>query len=215
MLPVREKVEHVALRIKFTKTGALQYISHLDLMRAVSRALRRSKQQLWMSEGFTPRPHIVFTPPLSLGYESTGEIMDFRLTLDAVLDVQAIKNAFPPALEVKDVYVPRSKQKEIVYADYVITLDTDVCDDAIKELFSKPIEMVKKTKRGESVTDITTLIERFEVEGGVISVTVCCGAENTLNPSYILKALEQIGVNIEYAHVCRTGFRKSDMNLFK
>ena len=32
---------------------------------------------------------------------------------------------------------------------------------------------------------------------------------------YILKALEQIGVNIEYAHVCRTGFRKSDMNLFK
>ena len=203
------------VRVIFAKTGSAMWFSHLDLMRAVSRALRRSKQQLWMSEGFTPRPHIVFTPPLSLGYESTGEIMDFRLTLDAVLDVQAIKNAFPPALEVKDVYVPRSKQKEIVYADYVITLDTNIADEKIAELFSKPIEMVKKTKRGESVTDITTLIERFEVKDGVISVTVCCGAENTLNPSYILKALEQIGVNTEYAHVCRTGFRKSDMNLFK
>lgn len=203
------------VRVVFAKTGSAMWFSHLDLMRAVSRALRRSKQQLWMSEGFTPRPHIVFTPPLSLGYESTGEIMDFRLTLDAVLDADAIKNAFPPALEVKDVYVPHSKQKEIVYADYVITLDTAQYDSAITELFSKPVEMVKKTKRGESVTDITSLIKRLEVKDGVISVSVCCGAENTLNPSYILKAIEDIGISTEYARVCRTGFRKSDMTLFK
>ena len=203
------------VRVVFAKTGSAMWFSHLDLMRAVSRALRRSNQKLWMSEGFTPRPHIVFTPPLSLGYESTGEIMDFRLTLDADFDPQAIKEAFPPALEVKDVYIPHTKQKEIAFADYILTLDTDSRDDDIRQLFSKPVEMVKKTKRGESVTDITTLIKRFDIKDGVISVTVCCGAENTLNPSYILKAIESIGINTEYAQVCRTGFRKNDMNLFK
>jgi len=203
------------VRVIFAKTGSAMWFSHLDLMRAVSRALRRSNQKLWMSEGFTPRPHIVFTPPLSLGYESTGEIMDFRLTLDAEFDPQAIKDAFPPALEVKDVYIPHTKQKEIAFADYILTLDTDSRDDDIRQLFSKPVEMVKKTKRGESVTDITTLIKRFDIKDGVISVTVCCGAENTLNPSYILKAIEDIGVDIGYARVRRTGFRKNDMNLFK
>jgi len=203
------------VRVIFAKTGSAMWFSHLDLMRAVSRALRRSNQKLWMSEGFTPRPHIVFTPPLSLGYESTGEIMDFRLTLDAEFDPQAIKDAFPPALEVKDVYIPHTKQKEIAFADYILTLDTDSRDDDIRQLFSKPVEMVKKTKRGESATDITTLIKRFDIKDGVISVTVCCGAENTLNPSYILKAIEDIGVDIGYARVRRTGFRKNDMNLFK
>lgn len=203
------------VRVIFNKTGSAMWFSHLDLMRAVSRALRRSRLDIWMSEGYTPRPHIVFTPPLSLGYESTGEIMDFRLNLGAELDGEALKKCFPPALSVREVYLPKTKQKEIVYADYVITLETEVTDGAIAELFSQPIEMVKKTKRGESVTDITSLIKRFEVQNGVIATTVCCGAENTLNPSYILKALESIGVDPEYAHVCRTGFRKADMSEFK
>lgn len=190
------------------------WFSHLDLMRAVSRALRRSKQDLWMSEGFTPRPHIVFTPPLSLGYESTAEIMDFRLNLGAKLDADALKACFPPALSVREVYIPTARQKEITYADYTITLDG--ADDAvIRECFRGPVEMVKKTKRGESTVDITTLIKAFDVKNGVITVTVCCGAENTLNPSYILKALEDVGVDITTAHVCRTGFRKADMTIFK
>ena len=70
MLPVREKVEHTALRIKFTKTGALQYISHLDLHRTFSRLLVRKNVPVWYSEGFTPHPRLVFATPLSVGAES-------------------------------------------------------------------------------------------------------------------------------------------------
>lgn len=202
------------VRVVFNKTGSAMWFSHLDLMRAMSRALRRSKLDIWMSEGYTPRPHIVFTPPLSLGYESTAEIMDFRLNLGATYDEEALKKCFPPALSVNEVYTPKHKQKEIVYADYKITLD-GADDERVRELFSRPIEMVKKTKRGESTVDITTLIKAFEVENGVITATLCCGADSTLNPSYILKALEGIGVNTETAHICRTAFRKADMSIFK
>ena len=76
MLPVREKVEHVALRIKFTKTGALQYISHLDLHRTFSRLLVRLGVPIWYSEGFTPHPRLVFATPLSVGAESLCEYVD-------------------------------------------------------------------------------------------------------------------------------------------
>lgn len=190
------------------------WFSHLDLMRAMSRALRRSKLDIWMSEGYTPRPHIVFSPPLSLGYESTAEIMDFRLNLGASFDKEALKKCFPPALSVNDVYVPASKQKEIVYADYTVTLD-GADDGEIRKLFSKPVTMVKKTKRGESTVDITEFIKTFEINGGVIKTTLCCNADMTLNPSYILKAIEDIGISTESAHICRTAFRKADMSIFK
>lgn len=202
------------VRIIFNKTGSAMWFSHLDLMRAMSRALRRSKLDIWMSEGYTPRPHIVFSPPLSLGYESTAEIMDFRLNLGATFDKEALKKCFPPALSVNDVYVPDTKQKEIVYADYTITLDQSD-DGKIRELFSQPVTMVKKTKRGESTVDITEFIKTFEINGGVINTTLCCNADMTLNPSYILKAIEEIGISTEGAHICRNAFRKADMSIFK
>ena len=155
------------VRVIFNKTGSAMWFSHLDLMRAMSRALRRSGLDIWMSEGYTPRPHIVFTPPLSLGFESTCEIMDFRLNLGATYDTDALKKCFPPALSVNDIYVPHTKQKSIVYADYTLTLD-EYDDEKIRELFSKPVMMLKKTKRSEVTEDITTFIKAFEISGGII-----------------------------------------------
>ncbi len=57
----------------FTKTGILKYISHLDLMRLFSRALRRSQFHLKMSEGFNPHPKLSFRRALKLGVESDHE----------------------------------------------------------------------------------------------------------------------------------------------
>ncbi len=206
------------VRVIFNKTGSAMWFSHLDLMRAISRALRRSELDIWMSEGFTPRPHIVFTPPLSLGYESTAEIMDFRLNLDAKLDVQKLKDCFPPALFVNDIYYPKTKMKDIMFADYEITLTTDVSEKSIADFFSKPVEMVKKTKRGESTVDITQFIKTFEItqSGGTVKIktTLCCSAEATLNPSYMLSALEQNGFKFCYPSVCRTGFRTENLEKF-
>lgn len=102
-----------------------------------------------MTEGFSPRPHLVFTPPLSLGYESVCEIMDFRLNLGAELDKDAFISSFPPALSIKDVYFPERKLKEIEYAGYTLTLRADKPAEQISALFSAPVMLLKKTKRSE------------------------------------------------------------------
>lgn len=207
------------VRVIFNKTGSAMWFSHLDLMRAVSRALRRSHLDIWMSEGFTPRPHIVFTPPLSLGYESTAEIMDFRLNLDAKMDIQKLKDCFPPALKVNEIYYPKTKMKDIVFADYEINLTTNHSAKEIADFFGSPVEMVKKTKRGESTVDITQFIKTFEItetDGGVkIKTTLCCSAEATLNPSYMLTALTEHGFDYRYPSVCRTGFRTESLENFR
>ena len=41
------------VRIWFAKEGKVKYISHLDVMRCMSRAVRRARLPLWYTEGFS------------------------------------------------------------------------------------------------------------------------------------------------------------------
>lgn len=209
----------IEVRAVFAKTGAAMYFSHLDLSRTVSRALRRSKQDIWMTEGFTPRPHLVFSPPLSLGYESTAELMEFRLNLGATLDREAFIAAFPPAVQILDVYTPSRKMKEIAYADYTLSFKADITAKEITEFFSKPVMMLKKTKRSESTVDITQFIDSldaFESDGVItLKTTLALSAEKSLSPAYIINALKEKGVNMTCISVCRTGFKDNKKEIFK
>ena len=67
--------------LKFSKEDNLKYISHLDLLRVFQRAFKRAKIRLRYSQGYNPHAKIGFGHPLSLGYESTGEYMEFSAPL--------------------------------------------------------------------------------------------------------------------------------------
>ncbi len=58
---------------KFTKTGLIRFVSHLDLMRLFSRALRRAEFPICLSEGFNPHIKISIKRALKLGIESVNE----------------------------------------------------------------------------------------------------------------------------------------------
>ncbi|MCA9582468.1 MAG: TIGR03936 family radical SAM-associated protein, partial [Myxococcales bacterium] len=70
------------VRMGFTKTGRLAYTGHLDLVRLLSRMLRRADLPLYYSVGFHPRPVLSFSPALSLGIASLGEYVDIKLDGD-------------------------------------------------------------------------------------------------------------------------------------
>lgn len=67
------------IRIKYSKTGPLKYISHLNMARVFTRALRRADIPVVISIGFNPRFRISFGPPLALGISSNSEYLDIRL----------------------------------------------------------------------------------------------------------------------------------------
>lgn len=209
----------IDVRAVFEKKGAAVYFSHLDLTRTASRALRRSKQDIWVSEGFTPRPHMVFTPPLSLGYESECEIMDFRLNLGATLDKEAFEKAFPQALKIKKVYFPKTKLKDITFAKYRITFISDADPKEVAELFAKPLMMLKKTKRSEQTVDITQFVHSFEITKKEDKITVITTLDlsgtSTLSPSYVIDAISQNGIKIQSPRVMRLAFLNADMTEFE
>jgi radical SAM-linked protein len=61
------------ISFKFSKKGAMKYISHLDLMRLFMRAMRRADLPLKMTEGFSPHPKFSIKRALKLGLESEDE----------------------------------------------------------------------------------------------------------------------------------------------
>jgi len=76
-------------RSRFSKTGRMRYLGHLDLTRLLLRALRRAGIRLVYSRGFNPKPRVGFSPALPMGVSSEAEYLDFetrdRLDTDQVL----------------------------------------------------------------------------------------------------------------------------------
>ena len=71
-------------RLQFEKKENAVWISHLDLMRVFQRAFKRARLPLTHTQGFNPRPSVSIALPLSVGIESSCELLDFDLDGDSV-----------------------------------------------------------------------------------------------------------------------------------
>ena len=230
MLPVREKKEHVAVRIRFEKTGALQYISHLDLHRTFCRLLVRCGVNVWYSEGFTPHPRLVFATPLSVGAESVCEYMDVFVngtaeTVDTDVIRWQLRDTGIEGLTITDVYLPSTKFSTITHSDYIIRIKTGGADEALakvceRELSVSPLVVLKRTKSGEKDVDISAQIAFANValkDGEiVINTRLTADSANFLNPEYLVKVLkEKCGilsdVTEEYS-IMRTAVKCGDVD---
>lgn len=61
------------IKILFSKTGDLKFISHLDLVRLFQRSSRRAGLPVTITKGYNPRFKISITRALKLGAESRAE----------------------------------------------------------------------------------------------------------------------------------------------
>jgi len=63
----------VSITFSFSKIGEIRFISHLDLMRLFTRAMRRAGLPIKLTEGFSPHPKFSIKKALKLGVESDNE----------------------------------------------------------------------------------------------------------------------------------------------
>lgn len=123
------------IRLKFGKHGAARYISHLDLARALERALNRSRLPVAYTQGYNPRPRVQFASALPLGFTSDCELADVWLEERVEPDrAQAhLSPVMPPGLPLHDVWeAPLSApamQAAIVEAVYHVDA-SDLVDGA-------------------------------------------------------------------------------------
>ena len=189
----------VTVRIKFCKTGNLQFVSHLDLQRTFHRVLVRANIPMWYTKGFNPHAKLVFGLPLSVGTESMCEMADLRI--ERKIELEDIKKQLNEQLTdemyVLEAYYPTTKFADIAYADYTITIKSDKIDEKTAQkatsFFMTPIMMMKKSKSGEKEVDILSFVKRieYESEAGTLKIhaVLSAGSNENLNPEYIVSAL--------------------------
>ena len=85
----QKNVYETRIRFKFCKKDEFKYLSHLDISRIMSRALRRAELEIKYSQGYNPKPKIGFSPPTPLGVESMAEYAD--VLLDGDIDASELK----------------------------------------------------------------------------------------------------------------------------
>lgn len=218
------------VRLWIEKKGRAKYISHLDMNRCFTRAVRRAGINLWYTEGFNPHPYLNFLTPLSLGQESDGEPLDIRVLDDMSHDeIKSRMNCvLPEGISVCRVTDCRDKCADISFAEYDIVLDFEdeikakAFSDGANDILNKGNLYAEKTgKKGrQKVTkqvDICVLIKSYSVNADgeivIINAVLSTGNEN-LNPTLFVSALNENLGKEELIRICRKRFFKSDMSEF-
>lgn len=218
------------VRLRFSKTGRLKYISHLDINRAMSRALKRAQIPLWYTEGFNPHPYMSFSLPLSLGVESLCESVDLRIIGDITNDEikNRLNNVLPQDITIVDVYDDFRDNSEIVYSDYVYKFefkDNEAAFEKIKNVLSSDeIIALKKGKQGRKrvmkETNIKSFIDKYSIsirnDVIVLNIRLLAGPEKNLNPSLLFDTIIRlIDMDFEWKSIARISLLDKDYKEFR
>ena len=200
MLP--ENAVNLKVRIKFSKTGSLKFISHLDLQRTMQSSFLRSKLPIYYSEGFNPHPKVVFTPPLSVGVSSLTEFVDVKMVADVSYAeiIEKLNASFPKGLCALECYAPSYKFTDIKWGLYEVKFELagetpkDICEKVKAALTASEITIEKTNKKGEMKKVNIAQGIRFcgaELCENILTVraNLSCDDASFVNPKYIGETL--------------------------
>ncbi len=201
-------------RIKFTKEGDMRYVSHLDMIRLFTRMFHRAELDILYSEGFNPHPKMSVLLPLSVGFSSECEYLDaeFKPDVSMLTLIKRLKSAAPKGMDIAEITELNEtsfKAKHIRYASYRIKTDSPITQDALDLFLSRDtIEVMKKTKRNESVCNILPdILDLKQLDEYTFSAILSAGSDANLKPDVLLLAMKTYidGFLPTTVSVCRTG----------
>lgn len=184
----------------FEKSLRLRHIGHLDIQRAMQRALRRSGLPVKYSQGFNPHILVTFASALSTGAVGLRELMDVTLEADVTEEafLTAMNRALPPEMQIISCKAMDDKHPALMAmvcaASYDIQLmDADAagkCAAAVEGfLAQETIPAMRKTKSGVKECDIKPLIFDLKVEGAHIYATMELTEHSSCKPDMLVTAL--------------------------
>lgn len=198
------------IRIKFSKTGAVKFIGHLDVMRYFQKLMRRADIPIAYSSGLSPHQVMSFALPLGIGLESDAEYMDIEITepLLSKEAIEAMNAASATGMKVLSFReLPESAgnaMASVAAADYLISFREGFEPPfSLKAAFAGLMEqeeiiIVKKTKRSEQEIDLKPFIYLHETTEETVVLRLSCGSVTNIKPELVMEALyRQQGVEFD------------------
>jgi len=192
-----------------------KYISHLDLLRAFTRAISRAQLPVRYTQGFNPHQIITFSLPLPIGVTSETEFVDidFDETVDNPEIMERLNENLPPDIRVISVGGLIHSATDICLADYDIFVKApkEIEKNTVESFFDKEnIPVMKKTKKGDKEVNLVDYINRIEIvecktSEMRIKVTLSAGGAMNIKPEIMMSALErEIGYEFDEVYIHRT-----------
>ena len=199
------------IRIKYTKTGVLKYIGHLDMMRYFQKLLRRSGMDIGFTQGYSPHPEISIALPLGIGVTSEAEYMDVTvnscghsaemielLNKDQVEGVRVHSfRQVPDGRRSNCMAIVSAARYQATFSDSMkaeISSRKLVIEERLQDMLAQSSIIIrKKTKRSDGDADIRPLVYEAQSVASLSSIELllAAGSANSLNPDTFMRAFAE------------------------
>ncbi|ADL12109.1 TIGR03936 family radical SAM-associated protein [Acetohalobium arabaticum] len=215
------------IRAKMAKGDEVKFISHLNLMNTLTRALRRARIPIKFSQGYTPRPAISFGSALAVGVVSKSEYIDFELETDFSVKKfkEDLNEELPPGIRILKVKeIPentKSLMAVINAARYRIelkmedTIDKSEAEEMLADFLSRDEIMIIRKRRNKSDREFNLRPMVFELElldvidkKVVVEALIQTGSSGNLRTEELVRAFQQrypVSDDFELTQVQRLG----------
>lgn len=204
--------------LKFYKEGYIKYTSHLDMLRLFKRSFKRVGIKLQYSQGFNPHPKLSFAQPLSLGYSSSSEYLEFDTVESySITDItNKLNSVMPDGVGILSCIELAQNGKTLAalteFGEYEILIPIQNQFDlakAIDNYITQEHILINKIQRksGKEVElDIRPMIcsMKGEVNDNYITLTIKihAGSVSNLNPELVVSTFcKFIGIGYERSSI--------------
>jgi radical SAM-linked protein len=207
------------LRIRYRKTGRLRWLSHLEVLHALERAVRRAGLPYAVTQGFSPHMKVAFGPALPVGTAGENEYYDIWLTRYTKAEelLAALTNAMPSDLAPTHAAFVGDREPSLTASLTIARYEVEVTGkessaEQVHAALNRLVELGTLTvthKGKQKVFDLArSLPEETRVtqsaDGSKIALTVRIGPEGSLRPeALVAAALESASADASVVRVTR------------
>ncbi len=193
---------------RFAKGEQVKWVSHLETIKVLERALRRAQIPMAYTEGYNPRPRLAMGPALPAGMTSDAELTALFLLrrTDADELKEGLNAQLPPGFRILTAWaIPAYGKKQtlgdIDTAEYVARVTGPVEAEELQRrvvglLSCRELPFTRQREKKTQHIDLRPWILALtttEAEGGSeIGMTLRTGSAGGVRP---MELLEQIGVS--------------------
>ena len=207
------------LRVCHGKTDRLRFLSHLELVRALERSVRRADLPFAVSQGFSPHMRLAFGPALPVGSAGLGEWLDVHMTdfvpveeAASLLALSTPRGLAPVRLGYVHPASP-SLSASLTFARYEVSLPAQVGAEALARSLAELLDRgsLQVSRKGKVRTyDLSEAIWETPAvaagPGGLrVRLGLRLGEQGSLRPeALVTEALEYSGARASALIVTRT-----------
>jgi radical SAM-linked protein len=184
------------MRVRFAKQGDLRFASHRDLLRVIERLFRRAEVAVRQSEGFHPKPRLMFPSALALGITGQDEVFEVDLLRPwQPAELLARLSAETPpglALLAAEFVPPGSKKAQASRLCYELALPAERVAQASRAVdrVNAADSLLTQRQGREAAVDLKATLEELTVCQGVLRMTLRAIHTAHARPRDILEVLE-------------------------